>query len=285
MVLQNEPMYRHTSLKVGGAADIYAVPADIDDLHQLLKQLSVQQIPWLVIGKGNNLLVRDGGFKGAIISLERLNKLSMLDGNILLAEAGAENLAVVRFVQTLGLGGISFISGIPGSVGGAAKMNAGAYGESILQHTVAVTMLQNGEIQEYSMGELDYGYRYFNLPSATLIFAIKLQLVPMDPVIIEEAIQKDRELRQQKHCVGYPCAGSFFKNPPQQAAWRLIDAAGMRGARHGGAMVSELHSNFLVNSGNATAKDILQLADKVKKAVLTTSGILLEEEVQMVGVE
>jgi UDP-N-acetylmuramate dehydrogenase len=285
LLLKDEPMSRHTSLKVGGAAAVYAMPADQNDLLQLMEQLAAQQIPWLVIGKGYNLLVQDGGFKGAIISLEKLDKVELSDKNMLLAEAGAENLAVVRFAQSYGLGGISFISGIPGSMGGAVKMNAGAYGQSLLQHAVTVTLLENGVVREYDMAELDYGYRYFNLPADSLILTAKLKLVPVEPAIVEQEIQKDKELRQQKHCVGYPCAGSFFKNPPQQAAWKLIDAAGMRGARHGGAMVSELHSNFIVNSGNATAKDILELADKVKQAVLATSGVLLEEEVQVVGVE
>ncbi|MGE0155546.1 MAG: UDP-N-acetylmuramate dehydrogenase [Geobacter sp.] len=284
-LLYNEPMQRHTSLKVGGPADLYAVPEDVDDLQALVRQLAEQQIPWLVIGRGYNLLVRDGGIRGAVISLERFSRIEAVGDGRIRAEAGAENLAVVRFGQQLGLGGIGFISGIPGTIGGAIRMNAGAYGEGILQRTVSITLLRNNMVREFAIDELEYGYRRLDLQPGDLVLATTLQLEPRDPAETEAEVRKDLELRRSKHNVGHPSAGSFFKNPSGQAAWRLIDAAGLRGASEGGALVSPVHSNFLVNSGNATAADFLRLSERVKAAVLEQSGVVLEEEVRIVGEE
>jgi UDP-N-acetylmuramate dehydrogenase len=288
-------MSRHTSLKVGGPADLFAIPEDTADLQALVVQLAAACIPWLAIGRGYNLLVKDGGIRGAVISLERLNRVELVtvpphpdplphgEGKYIRAEAGAENLEVVRFGQKLGLGGIGFISGIPGTIGGAVRMNAGAYGEGILERAVCLTLLCNNEIREFCINELDYGYRRLSLQPGDILISALLQLEERAPELTEAEIKKDLELRRTKHNVGFPSAGSFFKNPPGQAAWKLIDAAGMRGATVGGAGVSELHSNFLVNRGSATAADFLALSAQVKEAVLKTSGILLEEEVRIVG--
>jgi len=276
-------MSRHTSLKVGGPADLFAIPEDVDDLQELIAQLASAGIPWLAIGRGYNLLVRDGGIRGAVVSLEKFNRIESREEGRIMAEAGAENLAVVRFGQKLGLGGIGFIAGIPGTVGGAVRMNAGAYGEGILEHAVCLTLLRNGEIREFCINDLDYGYRRLSLESGDILLSALLQLEVRAPELTEEEILKDLELRRTKHNVGFPSAGSFFKNPPGQSAWSLIDAAGMRGASVGGAGVSELHGNFLVNRGGATAADFIGLAEKVKTAVFNSSGIMLEEEVRIVG--
>lgn len=284
-LLRNEPMSRHTSLKVGGLADLYAIPEDADDLQNLLQWLKEQNIHWLPIGRGFNLLVHDKGIRGTVISLERFNRIADLGERRILAEAGAENLAVVRFAQELGLGGIGFISGIPGTVGGAIKMNAGAYGSGILERTASLTLLRDGNIAEYRMEELDYGYRHLRLQSGDIVLAAIFNLDEREAHHTEEEIRKDLDLRRSKHNVGFPSAGSFFKNPAGQAAWRLIDAAGMRGRRVGGAQVSEVHSNFLVNTGGATTQDFLGLARLVKDAVFSTSGVTLEEEVRIVGEE
>lgn len=284
-LLRNEPLSLHTSLKVGGPADIFAVPEDAEDLQQLLNWLRAQTIPWLSIGRGFNLLVRDKGVRGAVISLERFNRITEVGDQCIRAEAGAENLAVVRFAQQRSLGGIGFISGIPGTVGGAIKMNAGAYGSGILEWTESLTLLRDGRVAEYRLEELDYGYRHLTLPEGDIVLAALFNLHEREPDHTEEEIRKDLELRRSKHNVGFPSAGSFFKNPAGQAAWRLIDSAGMRGARAGGAQVSEVHSNFLVNTGGATASDFLELSLQVKSAVYRTSGVTLEEEVRIVGEE
>jgi UDP-N-acetylmuramate dehydrogenase len=295
-LLRDEPMSLHTSLKVGGPADLYAIPENEDDLKKLLNWLGAQNIPWLAIGRGYNLLVRDKGIRGAVISLERFNRIELVPhprpypslegkGGHLRAEAGAENLAVVRFAQESGLGGIGFMSGIPGTVGGAIKMNAGAYGEGILGRTECLTLLRDGEIRDFSISELDYGYRHLDLQPGDILLAAVFRLDEREAHHTEEEIRKDLELRRSKHNVGFPSAGSFFKNPTGKTAWRLIDAAGMRGVRVGGAQVSEVHSNFLVNVGKATAQDFLALSALVKNAVFSTSGVTLEEEVRIVGEE
>jgi UDP-N-acetylmuramate dehydrogenase len=290
-LVRDEPMSRHTSLKVGGPADLYAIPEDAEDLQHLIHQLGMQGVPWLTIGRGYNLLVRDGGIRGAVISLERFNMLELSPysqqdpprGGRVRAGAGAENLAVIRYAQERGLGGISFISGIPGTIGGAIRMNAGAYGHGILEHAQSLTLLRDGRVCEFCISEMDYGYRCLNLQPADIILDAVFFLEECSCHQIEEEIRKDIELRRSKHTVGFPSAGSFFKNPKGQAAWRLIDAAGMRGVRVGGAQVSEVHSNFLVNCGDATAGDFLELANLIKNEVKCTSGVTLEEEVRIVG--
>ncbi|MGD0585968.1 MAG: UDP-N-acetylmuramate dehydrogenase [Oryzomonas sp.] len=276
-------MSRHTSLRVGGAVDLYAEPEDADDLLTLVRALKEQQVPWLAIGRGYNLLVRDGGIRGAVISLARFNRISEEGARLIRAEAGAENLALVRFAQERGLGGIGFISGIPGTVGGAVKMNAGAYGSGVLERLESLTLLRGETVAEYPREQLQYGYRHLALPTGAIVLAALFRLVPCDPEQTEEEIRKDTELRRSKHSVGFPSAGSFFKNPSGQAAWRLIDQAGLRGAAVGGAQVSEVHSNFLINRGGATAADFLELAHRVREAVFKASGVKLEEEVRIVG--
>jgi UDP-N-acetylmuramate dehydrogenase len=261
------------------------VPHDVADLQSLVQQLKENNIPWMAVGRGYNLLVRDGGIRGAVISLERFNRMDACGEWRVKAEAGAENLAVIRFAQQLKLGGIGFISGIPGTIGGAIRMNAGAYGEGILEHTECMTLLRNGVVSEFCINEMEYGYRRLDLQPGDLVLSATFRLVARDPAETEEEIRKDLELRRSKHGVGFPSAGSFFKNPAGQAAWRLIDAAGLRGTRVGGAMVSEVHSNFLVNAGGAIAADFLALSAQVKDAVMNNSGVLLEEEVRIVGEE
>lgn len=278
-------MSLHTSLKVGGPTDLYAIPEDAEDLQLLVRQLAAQKIAWMVVGRGYNLLVRDGGIRGAVISLERFNRIEEVGEQLIRAEAGAENLTVIRFAQQRGLGGIGFISGIPGTIGGAIRMNAGAYGQGILERTVCMTLLREGELREFCINELEYGYRHLELQPGDLILSATFRLEQRAADLTEEEICKDFELRRSKHNVGFPSAGSFFKNPAGQASWRLIDAAGMRGQQVGRAKVSEVHSNFLVNAGGATATDFLQLAGVVKEAVLKACGVQLEEEVRIVGEE
>lgn len=285
ILLHHESMSRHTSLKVGGSADLYAVPEDLNDLLVLVKELDQAGVARMVIGGGYNLLVRDGGIRGAVISLEKLNQIEQLDGNRIKAWAGAENLQVVRFGQKSGLGGIGFISGIPGTIGGAVRMNAGAYGNGLLDRMTSLTLLRDGQVLEQPRAEVQYGYRSLKLQSQDIILAVTLQLEKVDPAVTEAEICKDLELRRTKHNVGYPSAGSFFKNPAGQAAWKLVDAAGMRGHQVGGAQMAELHSNFLINRGGASASDCLLLSAEVKQAVLATSGVQLEEEVRIVGEE
>ena len=281
----HELLSRHTSLKVGGPADIFAAPEDEADLLVLTRWLEQRCMPHFIIGGGYNLLISDKGVRGAVISLERLTRISLIDPvrGLLRAEAGAENLHVVRFAQGRNLGGIGFISGIPGTIGGAIKMNAGAYGSGIMERVRSLTLLRNGMVSEYLAQELDYGYRRLTLSPGDIILAALFALAECDAGDTEEEIRKDQELRRMKHAVGYPSAGSFFKNPPGHTAWRLMDQAGVRGTQVGGAQVSEVHSNFLINRGGATACDFLELAAQVKERVKAVTGVDLEEEVRIVG--
>ena len=282
-VLCDEPMSRHTSLKVGGPADLFVVPADMDDLQTLVGQLGAAGVPWLAVGRGYNLLVRDGGIRGAVISLERFTRLEAREGARIAVGAGVENLALVRFGQSLGLGGVGFMAGIPGTIGGAVRMNAGAYGEGILQRAVCLTLLRAGQVREFCISEVDYGYRRLGLEPGDIILGLLLQLEERDSALTEEEVRKDLELRRTKHNVGFPSAGSFFKNPAGEQAWRLIERSGLRGQRVGGAQVSEVHCNFLINRGGATASDFLALSAQIKERVQQETGFLLEEEVRIIG--
>jgi UDP-N-acetylmuramate dehydrogenase len=281
--LGDEPLSRHTSLKVGGPADLFIAPADLADLQALLARLVATGIPYLVIGGGYNLLVRDGGCRGAVISLKNLARLARLAGNLIVAGAGATTGALIRFAEENSLAGLEFLSGIPGTVGGALSMNAGAHGEAILERVETLTTIRGGEVKEMRRAELEYGYRRLALAPGEIVIAATLQVAEGRALEIEGRIEAFLAHRRNAQRVGHPSAGSFFRNPPGQSAWRLIDEAGLRGFRVGGAQVAEAHANFLVNRGGATARDFLELARIVKEKVRERSGVTLEEEVRIVG--
>lgn len=282
-VLADEPLALHTSLRVGGAADLFATPADLDDLRELLRLLAETGTPRLVIGGGYNLLVRDGGFRGVAISLANFRRLEQLPGDRIRAGAGVTNGALVRFAEERRLAGLEFLIGIPGTVGGALNMNAGAHGEAILDRLETLTSLCGGEVRNRERGELEYGYRYLRLSPGEIIVETVFRLEAGEPAEMEERIERFLAHRRNAQRVTHPNAGSFFKNPAGEQAWRLIESAGLRGYRIGGAQVSEAHANFLVNRGGATARDFLDLAALIKARVKETSGVLLEEEVRIVG--
>ena len=279
----DEPMSQHTSLKVGGAADLYIEPADVADLKVALDLILSEGIPYLVVGGGYNLLVRDGGIRGCVISLKRLDSLEPMPGARLEVGAGVTNSVLCRFAAEHCLGGIEFLCGIPGSFGGALTMNAGAHGGETMQRVETLTTLREGEIVVQKSQELEYGYRYLKLHPGEIVVGAKLRLEPAERRLIEERMVGYLSKRAGTQRVAFPNAGSFFKNPPGEHAWRLIDQAGMRGMTVGGAQVSEAHTNFLVNRGGARAADFLTLAALVKLRVKETSGVELEEEVRFVG--
>jgi UDP-N-acetylmuramate dehydrogenase len=278
----NEPLAHHVSLKVGGPADLLATPETRDELQQLVLFLDQHRIPRFILGGGFNLLPADEGFRGCAISLKRINRLQLLENGVTI-EAGATNIALARAVVEVGLSGLEFLIGIPGTVGGALRMNAGAHGSDIFRVVKSLTLLQAGQCRELQREELDYGYRRLTLPDGALIVAARLQLQEDTPQAIRARMDEYLGLRWATQNVGFPNAGSFFKNPSGHSAWRLIDQAGLRGFSIGNAQVSEVHTNFLVNKGNATATDFLTLADEVKKKVKVFCGIELEEEVQLLG--
>lgn len=285
MVFRDEPMARHTSLRVGGPADWFIVPADADDLRNLLAILREHEIPYLVVGGGCNLLVRDGGIRGCVISLERFDQLHCEGGTLVHAGAGVENAALVRFCRDQGLAGLEFLVGIPGRLGGALAMNAGAVGGAITDSLVTLETLKDGVVAKTAKERLTFGYRHLGLAPGEVIIGASFQLPRGVRAEIDDRMAALLETRRATQQVGYPNAGSFFKNPAEGPAWRLIDNAGMRGVRVGGAEVSDIHANFLVNRDGAIAGDFLALAALVKEAVRKRFGIELEEEVRIVGVD
>lgn len=278
-----EPMAAHTSLKVGGPADLFIEPADLDDLQRAVRSLERDGIDYFVVGGGFNLLVRDGGFRGCAISLKRLDTLNPLPDHELEVGAGVVNTRLCKAAAEQSLGGIEFLCGIPGSFGGALAMNAGAHGSEILARVETLSTLRGGELVVRGVGELDFGYRYLKLLPKEIVVSARLKLVPGERKSIEELMAQHLAQRGSTQKVGFPNAGSFFKNPDGFQAWRLIDQAGLRGVAVGGAQVSEVHTNFLVNRGGATATDFLTLAALVKERVLERSGVRLEEEVRIIG--
>lgn len=282
-VLFDEPMSLHTSLKVGGPADLFCIPEDLADLQESLAVLAEAGTPRLVVGGGFNLLVRDGGIRGVVISLERLNRLERLEGFRLRAEAGVENGVLVRFAHEERLAGLEFLIGIPGRLGGALGMNAGAHGEEILDRVESLEVLGENGLETRASAVLEFGYRYLRLAPGEIITAATFKLDKGDPAEIESRIEGFLAHRRNTQRVGYPNAGSYFRNPPGAHAWQLIDAAGLRGFKVGGAQVSQVHTNFLVNTGGATAADFLELARLIREKVKAGSGIELEEEVRIVG--
>jgi UDP-N-acetylmuramate dehydrogenase len=282
-LLFDEPLSRHTSLRVGGAADCLATPTDLSDLRTLVSLLVERGIPYMVLGGGYNLLVKDGGFRGVAISLLHFRRLERLPGNRLLVEAGILIRQLLDFCREEGLTGLEFLSWIPGTVGGALSMNAGAHGEAILERLESLTTTKGDKVTLKRREELSFGYRYLAIDLGEIVVSATFSLSEGSAAQIERRIEEFLAHRRSAQQVGFPSAGSFFRNPPGNAAWRLIDAVGLRGKRIGGAQVSEVHANFLVNRGGATAADFLALARFVKEKVKADSGIELEEEVRIVG--
>lgn len=280
-----EPMSGHCSLKVGGPADMMAFPEDEEDLLAVLRHAQQAGVPVTVVGRGFNTLVRDGGIRGLVVSLARLNGLTRLDERRLSVGAGVWSMDLARYAKEAGLSGVEFLVGIPGSMGGLLAMNAGAHGSTILGTVETINTAVGGEAHQYRRSELQFGYRYLGLQPGEIITGAVLVLVPESQAAIERLMDDLQQQRASSQNVGFPNAGSFFRNPPGAAAWRLIDEAGMRGATVGGAQVSEVHSNFMVNRGGATATDFLELARQVKERVFALSGIALEEEVRIIGEE
>jgi UDP-N-acetylmuramate dehydrogenase len=282
-VLTSEPMSRHTTWRIGGPADLFVQPQDRNDLLVALKILQQAQLPWQVIGNGSNLLVGDGGIRGAVIHMGRLDRFDFSEAPLVTAEGGLRLMTLVREASRLGLCGLEQLAGIPGTLGGAVAMNAGA-GEQDLGRLVRTVVLvgADGE-EEWTAEQLRFAYRSANLPAGRVVVAVQLKLVNAEAESLQEEIKQRLLQRRRSQGVGRPNAGSVFKNPPGEQAWKLIDRAGMRGAVVGGARVSERHSNFIVNGGSARAADVLTLIEQIQDRVYRQSGISLEPEVRIVG--
>jgi UDP-N-acetylmuramate dehydrogenase len=282
----NEPLARHTSWRVGGPARRLYRPADAADLAAFLRRLDPQE-PLLWLGLGSNLLVADEGFPGTVIETQGcLTDLDAAGELGVRAEAGVACAKVARFAARRGLVGVEFLAGIPGTMGGALAMNAGAWGGETWAHVARVrTVDRHGEIRERLPEDFRIGYREVDGPPGEWFLEVELALSPGDTEVAAARIRDLLDRRAQTQPTGLPSCGSVFRNPPGGFAARLIEAAGLKGLAIGGAQVSEKHANFIINTGSASAADIACLIERVRARVEETSGIRLVTEVKQIGGE
>lgn len=281
---ENEPMFRHTSWRVGGPADLFYRPADLDDCAELLKRLPEDE-PVFWLGLGSNLLVRDGGIRGTVIATSGLlNGLERLDGNRVRAEAGVACAKVARFCARQGLAGAEFLAGIPGTMGGALAMNAGAFGGETWTLVDAVeTLDRHGNRRLREPREYRIGYRSVSGPPGEWFVAARLRLGEGDSEELLGNIKRWLARRGETQPTQLPNCGSVFRNPEKDYAARLIETAGLKNTSIGGACVSEKHANFIVNTGDASAADIEALIGYVADTVDQIHGVRLVREVRIVG--
>lgn len=292
-IIWQSPMSKYSSLRVGGPAEAVIPVHNLAELKRLLSWLRTNDIDWWIIGKGSNILVSDKGLAGVIIILDgdfrAIDLLSSTRESVenrvfVRAGAGCPLPRLVTFCSTRGLTGFEFAVAIPGSVGGAIVMNAGAWGLEIGTLVDSVNLIDaTGRIRSLQGPELGFAYRKSSLPQNSILLDAIFALTPGSPEAIRTKCRKYQELRLQKQPHGELSAGSFFKNPPNDSAGRLIDQAGFKGFSIGGAKVSEKHANFIVNTGNATAADIIKLMQVIQQKVQKEFGIILEPEVHILG--
>ncbi|MFH1124138.1 MAG: UDP-N-acetylmuramate dehydrogenase [Pseudomonadota bacterium] len=281
------PMDQYTTFRAGGRAAALCFVENLSDLREIVAYLRAEGLPYLIIGRGSNLLVKDGGFPGVGLilrgDLATVEKSGKGDRTI---HAGG-GLSLVELLNTCrreGLEGLEFLAGIPGTVGGAVIMNAGAWGKEIAGVIEGVEMITGqGEPVRKNRAELRFSYRELAVPPGTVIVRASFALKRQAPEIIAERIASHLKERKAKQPLEYPSGGSVFKNPPNDYAGRLIEMAGLKGKQVGGAMISRKHANFIVNTGGATAADILALMELARERVMKDTGVQLETEIRVVG--
>ena len=285
-ILVNEPMAKHTTMRVGGPADVLFLPDSIEEVAKALAWAGELGVPALLMGNGSNLIVRDGGVRGLVISLgERFSRIRV-QGEELTAQAGASLKRVAAAAQEAGLSGLEFAAGIPGTLGGGVAMNAGAYGGQVSDVLVDAQVLLDGEAATLTRAEMEMGYRStVPLKRGLPVLSARFRLTLDDPEAIAERARRFNALRREKQPLSFPSAGSVFKRPVGQFAGALIEAAGLKGLTVGGAQVSEKHAGFIINLGGATATDVLKLIAEVQRRVQAHAGVWLETEVRIVGTD
>lgn len=282
-LLFNEPLSRHTSWRVGGPARRFYRPTDIDDLAAFLQQLPADE-PLMWLGLGSNLLIRDGGFPGTVIATAGRLQSIMISGSTVSAEVGAYCSKLARQAAKSALKGAAFWAGIPGTVGGALAMNAGAHGSETWDFVTQIkTVNRKGEIHLRSKSDFEVGYRHVRGFEDEWFVSATMQFAKGDAEFEKQQIRDWLKTRNASQPTNQPCAGSVFRNPPGDHAGRLIEDAGLKGLRIGDASVSEKHANFIVNNGEATASDIETLIQEVQQKVEQMSGIRLQPEVHIAG--
>lgn len=283
-ILLNEPMTKHTSFKIGGIADIFIKVKNIEDVKYILNYTKKENIPLTVIGNGSNLLVKDNGIRGITMQIDMQNIETKEDYTVNVG-AGVKLGMLANMLQKNGVSGFEFASGIPGTIGGAVRMNAGAYGGEFANIIEEVTFItKDGEVKNLKKEELDFSYRHSRFCNTNeIIISAILKLEKGNPEEIKQKMNELLEARKEKQPIELPSAGSTFKRGEDFIAAKLIDEAGLKGYKIGGAQVSLKHAGFIVNTGDATAQDVLDLVEYVTKIVYETAGKKLELEVEIVG--
>lgn len=286
-LLADEPMSKHTSFHIGGPADLLATPSSEGELAALLAKAAEAGVPVTVVGNGSNLLVRDKGIRGLVIKLGNPMGSIAVDGNVVTFGSGVSLAMASKKAASLGLSGMEFAVGIPGTIGGAVYMNAGAYDGEMSKVVRSVRVMDmHGTVEELSAAQLDFAYRHTALMgSGKLVTAVTVELVPADEQAIAAKMADFSERRTSKQPLELPSAGSMFKRPPGYFAGTLIEQTGLKGYTVGGAQVSQKHAGFVVNIGGATAADVLQLIADVQAKVQAAHGVHLEPEVLVLGEE
>ena len=284
-LMANQSLAELTWFRVGGPAQVLFMPEDEADLADFLVHLPAE-IPVVVIGLGSNLIVRDGGVPGVVIRLGRgFGEVKVEDGSRIRAGTAAPDVKVSRIAQEAAIAGLAFFRGIPGAVGGGLRMNGGAYGRETKDALIEARGVDRaGRLRVFSNGDMHYSYRHCGAPDDIVFTQALFQGTPGDPAAIAAEMEKITESREATQPIKSRTGGSTFKNPPGHKAWQLIDAAGCRGLKVGGAQVSEMHCNFLINLGSATAADIETLGETVRRRVKENSGVELEWEIMRIGV-
>ena len=279
------PMRKYTWLRVGGLADLVVQPNNSSEFLELLNLLSSSNVPWVVLGEGSNTIVYDKGISGVVISTKKLKKIEIIDGTKVLAESGAILGTILNKTIKAGLTGFEFAAGIPGTVGGGIFMNAGANDGEIKDVVDTVWIWLRGEEIALSRSEIKFEYRKSHLPQGSVITKAIFKLEQGNSSESARSVKDYMTKRNLTQPIKMSNTGSIFKNPPQIAAGQLIEELGLKGFGIGGAKFSDLHANFIVNSGNATARDVLELIKTAKREALLQRGIKLETEVRVIGNE
>jgi UDP-N-acetylmuramate dehydrogenase len=283
-LMSNQPLAELTWFRVGGPAQVLFMPEDEADLAYFLGQLPAE-IPVTVVGLGSNLIVRDGGVPGVVIRLGRgFAEVKVEEGTRIRAGTAVPDVKVSRAAQETAITGLAFFRGIPGAIGGALRMNGGAYGRETKDALIEARGVdRQGRVRVFANADMHYTYRHCGAPDDVIFTQALFQGAPGDPATIAAEMEKITESREATQPIKSRTGGSTFKNPPGHKAWQLIDAAGCRGLKRGGAQVSEMHCNFLINLGSATAADIEALGETVRRRVMENSGIELEWEIKRIG--
>lgn len=282
-IMLSEMMSSHTTFRIGGPADYFFQPNDKDDALEIIRYLQKNGFPFFTLGRGSNLLVSDEGYRGAVVDIESALRSVQMDGNQIYAEAGVALNRFVDFAIGQKKKGVEMLAGIPGTVGGAVVMNAGAYGGEISNYIVKVEILRDGAISVLGKEQVGFSYRHSALRNSDVVLCAWFELPEGN---MEELLKAKNDLvlqRNRKHPVNYPNCGSVFKNPQGSPAARLIEESGLKGLRKGAAQVSEKHGNFIINLGGATADDVYSLIEIIRKKVSETFGLDLKLEVKLLG--